>query len=353
MKETGLFFVTEPPEDPGLFYEKLDSAVRGLREFSLICAAVDLGIFDICITPLSAEELASRISCEIHICEIICKALADEGLLTGNSGKYTDTPIALTYLTKSSPYSQVHYIRQLSRMGNDVWTQLASIIRKGPVQYDREIFFREFSLPAMAETALSGRLQAVIRVIINLPGFDLVRKVLDLGGGHGLYAIALGMQDPAIRAWVFDLPDVVPLVGSFRNYYNADNVHLIAGDFFKDSFGEGYDLIISSSNPSGKSIQLLSKISAALNAGGYFINIQSAGGLPHDPLQVLENKLWTFKDVDKIGGGFTKEQTFMPPEYRDALKNNGFVIVDELDIRDHYHKDTWVRMVIARKENKQ
>ena len=67
----------------------------------------------------------------------------------------------------------------------------------------------------MAENALSGRLQAVIRVIINLPGFDRARRVLDLGGGHGLYAIALGMQNPGIEAWVFDLPDVVPLAGSY------------------------------------------------------------------------------------------------------------------------------------------
>ena len=127
-------------------------------------------------------------------------------------------------------------------------------------------------------------------------------------------------------------------------------MHLIAGDFFRDAIGEGYDLIISSSNPSGKSALLLPKISGALNTGGYFVNIQSAGGPPHDPLQALENKLWTFKGADKIHSGFTKEQEFMTPEYRDALKNNKLEIVDEQDIRDDYHKDTWVRMVIARRE---
>ena len=270
MSENRSFFVTEPPEDPDPLYEKLDSAVRGLRELSLIRAAVDLGIFDACITPLTSEELASRIPCQVHICDLMCKALVDGGFLTVNSGKYRNTAVVSTYLTKHSPYSQVHYIGQLARMGQDLWITLESRIRKGPLQYDKEIFFREYSLPAMAENALSGRLQAVIRVIINLPGFDQARRVLDLGGGHGLYAIALGRQHPGIEAWVFDLPDVVPLAGSFRDRYKADNVHLIAGDFFKDTFGEGYDLIISSSNPSGKSIPLLPKISGALNAGRIF-----------------------------------------------------------------------------------
>ena len=132
MKEEGLFFVTGPPEDPGPFYEKLDSAVHGLREFSLISAAVDLGIFDACLIPMTSEELASRILCEVHLCDLICKALVDEGFLTVNSGKYSDTSVVSTYLTRSSPYSQVHYIGQLARMGQDIWTSLAQSGPKRP-----------------------------------------------------------------------------------------------------------------------------------------------------------------------------------------------------------------------------
>ncbi len=349
MNEKRSFFITEPPEDPGLLFVKLDAAIRGLREFSLISAAVELGIFDVCTTPVTAQELASRISSDVEMCGLLCEALVMEGLLTLENGNYSDTTLASTYLIISSPYSQVHYIRQLARMGEDLWSPLAHIIHNGPKQYDKEIFFREYSLPAMAENALSGRLQAVILAVISLPGFDSVKRVLDLGGGHGLYAIALGMQRPDIEAWVFDLPHVVTLAGQYLEQYNAENVHLLPGDFFSDSFGDGYDLIISSSNPSGKSIELLPKISGALNKGGYFITIQSPGGLPHDPFQTLEYKLWTFQGVNKLHGGFTKEKAFMTPEYRHALSENGLVIIDERDIRDHYHEDTWVRMVITRK----
>ena len=91
-------------------------------------------------------------------------------------GNYSDTTLASTYLSTGSPYSQVHYIRQLARMGQDLWTPLAFIVHNGPVQYDKEDFFREYSLPAMAENALSGRLQAVILAVISLPGFENVRR---------------------------------------------------------------------------------------------------------------------------------------------------------------------------------
>lgn len=349
MSETPSFFITEPPEDPGLLFEKLDAAVRGFREFSLISAAVELGIFDACTTPVTVVELASRILADAEMCGLLCEALVAEGLLAKNNGRYMDTPVAATFLVRSSPWSQVQYTRQLARMGQDLWTPLARIVHDGPVQYDKEDFFREYSLPAMAENALSGRLQAVIRAITSLHDFSRVRRVLDLGGGHGLYAIALGMQRPDIEAWVFDLPHVVTLAGRYLEQYKVTNVHLVPGDFFRDPFGEAYDLIISSSNPSGKSVELLPKISGAIREGGYFVNIQSPGGLPHDPLQSLEWRLWTFSGVNKVHGGFTKEQAFMTPEYREALSGNGLVVIDERDIRDHYHKDTHVRMVIARK----
>ena len=71
----------EPPEDPGLLFEKLDAAIRGIREFSLISAAVELGIFDVCATPVTAQELASRISSDVEMCGLICEALVMEGLL--------------------------------------------------------------------------------------------------------------------------------------------------------------------------------------------------------------------------------------------------------------------------------
>ncbi len=349
MREQAPFFTRSPPEDPGPFYEKIDRAVHGLREFSLIYAAVELGIFDHCIIPMTVEDLSSSSCSDLSMCRLLCEALVAEGLLARKNNQFINTPMSSTYLAGDSPYSQVHYIGQLARMGQDMWISLAQIMRNGPVQYNRDDFFREFSLPAMAENALSGRLQAVVQAIIHLPGFSRMRRVLDLGGGHGLYAIAIAMQQSDIEAWVFDLPHVIPLAGRYVEHYRCQNVHLVPGDFFCSPIGGGYDLIISSSNPSGKSIKMLPKISDALNEGGYFVNVQSPGGLPLDPLQSLEWNLWTFSGVNKLQEGCTKEQVFMTPAYRKALSENGLFIIDEQDIRDDYRYDTWVTMVIAQK----
>jgi hypothetical protein len=344
------FFVSDPPVDPGPFFESIDRAVNGMRALSIVLASQELGIFNICRTPTPIPDLARSTGTDATLLSYLCDALASAGLVRKNGETIENTPAASLYLTDDSPYTQVHYIRELGRHFKDLWVLLPDIIRNGPVRYEQGQFYRDHSLPAMADNAVSGRLQATVRAISSLPGFSGFTKMIDLGGGHGLYAIALAALNPALEARVFDLPLVIPATEAYITRYGADRVHAVPGNFFSDDFGKGYDLILSSSNPSGKSLELLPVIAAALNDGGYFVNVQSPGGVSKNPLQVLEWELWTFSGVDKAKGGFTKERQFMTEEYRSAMEAQGLSIVVSDEVRDVYQKDARVRLVIARKE---
>jgi cyclopropane fatty-acyl-phospholipid synthase-like methyltransferase len=70
------------------------------------------------------------------------------------------------------------------------------------------------------------------------------RSMLDLGGGHGLYAAALCRRHPGLTATVLDLPgsaavgrEIVAGLGL------ADRVAVVDGDVRDADFGGGYDLI--------------------------------------------------------------------------------------------------------------
>jgi methylase of polypeptide subunit release factors len=104
----------------------------------------------------------------------------------------------------------------------------------------------------MAENARCGVLQETIRIVMENVDFKNVKKMLDLGGGHGLYAIAFAKMNEKLQAFVFDLPSVTEKTKHFIEKHEAPNVDLIPGDFFKDEIGNGYDLIFSSFNPGGK-----------------------------------------------------------------------------------------------------
>jgi hypothetical protein len=348
--EEAKFYTCDPPVDPGPVYRCLDEAVHGMRKFWLISAAAQSGIFDLCMDGSTIRSLAEHTGGDEVLLSHICHALCREGLLREQEGQFFTTRHSAVYLRSGSPYSQVRYIGRLARTGRDLWMSLPEIMKNGPVLYDREDYYRDQSLPAMAETSLSGRLQETVRAISGLPGFIDAKKMLDLGGGHGLYAIALTRQNPRMEAWVFDLLEVIPLTEEYVRQYRAPRVHTIPGNFFTDPIGEGYDIILSSSNPSGKSVEFLEKIAGALTPWGYFVNVQSDGQKPHDPLQELEWYLWSFENVPKGKGEFTKERPFMTDEYRNEMERLGFQTVSDTRIRDPYHEGTSVRMVISRKK---
>jgi len=278
-----------------------------------------------------------------------CDALVAMDLLSFSGNRYQETPLAATYLDAGSPFSQVYYLRKNARMIEDIWNRLPDVIRSGPVTYSAGEFFPGISLRAMADNAVCGRLQATIRPIISLPRFFGYRRMIDLGGGHGLYAIALTQQHPHLVAYVMDLPPVIPLVEEYITAYQAERVHTLPGNFFEESIGSDYDIVFSSSNPSGKSIDLLPEIASALNHSGVFISVQSDRDEHRDPLLALEWQLWTLNGDSKGADRYTKEQPFLSEEYRNALEEQGLRIMQILDIPDNYHKNTMVKMMIAEK----
>jgi hypothetical protein len=235
-------------------------------------------------------------------------------------------------------------------MIRDIWRRLPEVIRSGPVSFPAASFFPRISLRAMADNALCGRLQATIRPIIALPRFFRFRRMIDLGGGHGLYAIALTQCHPELHADVMDLPPVIPVLEEYISAYHAGRVHPMPGNFFVDPIGSGYDMVFSSSNPSGKSIDLIPRIAAALQDKGVFVNVQSDREGHRDPLLGLEWQLWTLGEESKGEERYTKEQPFLSGAYCNALEQGGLRMIKILDIPDNYHKGTTVTMMIAEKE---
>lgn len=98
------------------------------------------------------------------------------------------------------------------------------------------------------------------------------KRLLDLGGGHGLYAIAFTKLNPNLKAYVFDFPDVLEHTKKNIKKFNAERVEAIPGNFFTDDIGKGYDIVFFAYNPGGKNPTLVPKIHSSLKNGGLFIN---------------------------------------------------------------------------------
>ncbi len=104
-------------------------------------------------------------------------------------------------------------------------------------------------------------------------GAERPRRLLDLAGGHGGFAIALCERHPDLRATVVDLEPAVAVgrrLVAERGF--ADRVDFQAGDMFSADLGTGADVaflgqIVHHLDP-GDAVRLLRRARAALAPGG-------------------------------------------------------------------------------------
>jgi hypothetical protein len=350
-----------PPVPPTRFFALLDSGLRGSSTLIALHAAAATGLIDQFLTPSTPEAAAVAILADIGVVRALCSALLAIGVLereNSEDGGYEEgrvakrliaSPYAAVFLARSSPYFQGAYIEKIVQDIVRYSAQVPGIMRDGPVSLDTEAFFADHSLRSMGENALTGRLQRTVSTIASIPRFPLARRMIDLGGGHGLYAIALTRLHRSLEAVVMDLPGVIPLTQEFIARYKADRVQAVPGNFFTDDLGGPYDLVFSSSNPSGKKAIMVEKITAALSYGGSFVNLQSPGNFRKDPLLDLEGHLWTLCGARKEDTAYTRDQPFLTAEYREAMARHGLVIRQIKDIPDEYHAGRHVILVIAEK----
>jgi len=351
-KETGIDLMQKPEVDANRLFKIFDSSVQGLRECRLIAAAFELGVFEALKVPLSAGALAEKLGCDPVLMPHFCEALHSLGFLdrfeegideeeekaksvkTKNDGAvYLVSELSATYLLKSSPFSQQHYLAERIR-NVERWARLPQIMKQGPDIVEKGPFFGEV-VHCMAENARCGLLQETVRVVRENVDFTGVEKLLDLGGGHGLYAIAFADLNEEIQAFVFDLPPVTKETRYFIDKYGASRVDIIPGDFFKDDIGSDYDLIFSSFNPGGKVPSLIPKIAEALKPGGVFVTRQVPDeNMKSNPIMSLDWNLWTFEDVKKGGSGYSFENSVPFNEYIEMLGNYGLEVFRALDMED-------------------
>ena len=340
------------------FVKTMENSTRGLKEYRLIFTALELEVFEALKTPLQAGELAEKIGLDPVLTPHFCEALVSLGLLdrfeeiveeerTEKEGeekegeekvekstflpRYVNSELTATYLLKESQFSQQQYLSEMSRNAA-LWARLPELMKNGPVVVDKGPFFWEI-ISCMAENTRCGLLQETVRTVMENVDLGKVRKLLDMGGGHGLYSIAFAKMNEHLKAFVFDLPQVTIKTKQYIEKYGASNVDVIPGDFFKDELGTGYDLIFSSFNPGGKAPELIPKIASALNDGGVFVTLQVPDeNTKSDPLFSLDWNLWTFEDTKKGGTGYCFENSVPFNEYIGMLGDYGLEVFRTLDM---------------------
>jgi precorrin-6B methylase 2 len=305
----------------------IEQSTEGLKKSYLIMTALEVKVFEHTATPKTPIELSKELDgYHSAMLQLFCEALVEIGLLTKTGDAYANSPLTSLYLSRSSPYYLEHVLENIKGNVNR-WTQLQSIIKNGPIPHSRQDFFGDGWLMGIAEYARAGTVAKVLKIITSHLDSTGWRRLLDLGGGHGLYAIAFTALNPQLDAYIFDLPRMVPIARKYIEEYNAERVHILPGDFYKDSIGTNYDVVFSSFNQSCSDPKLIAIMVEALAPEGYLILRRFKDSSREGALKTLDWNLLGFEGK-KIGSkSHSSDSVVDQKAYLQELKNAGLTVL--------------------------
>jgi SAM-dependent methyltransferase len=273
-------------------YQSLHDIITAPIRTRLLMAGIQLSIFDEMTTSRTAEEIAAAIRTHTGNTERFLNALVTIGLVEKKDGRYHNRSETSEFLVKRWPTYIGGLLQMVERMCVAPLDDLVDLVRTGPPAASAE------SNPASPERwaeatrasaawVIGGVGTQMATVVAGLPEFPGLRHMLDLGSGHGMFALYFVNAHPTMTGVVFDQPPVVAVAEEFiREYGFKERVSTMAGDYLVDDIGEGYDLIwaCATLNFARHDLDgLLAKVHDALNPGGIFISFQD--GMTHDRTQ--------------------------------------------------------------------
>ncbi|MGE5849957.1 MAG: methyltransferase [Candidatus Methylomirabilota bacterium] len=202
--------------------------------------------------PKSSADVAKTLGTDRRGTDRLMNALCSMALLEKRDGRFSATPSASRFLVRGRPEFLAGLMHTVHLW--ETWSTLTDAVRQGgsvvsgAIEDRGEKWLRAF----IAAMHWRGRQHAQeVMALLDLSG---VSRVLDVGGGSGVYAMAFARAKPDITAVVFDLPSVVPMTQEYIAQEElADRVKTVAGDYEVHELGTGFDLVFLSAIIHGNS----------------------------------------------------------------------------------------------------
>ncbi len=314
-------------------YQLLDMLVQ-YQTPAVVMAAHRLGLF----AALGAGQarlgqLADRLRLPARSLGILLRACVALGLVSQEDDLYANGPLALETLVPDRP----GYLGRLvdkEAFFYDAWSNLADCVRqdapaiaplRSRARSDPQTT-RNFLLALDDIAALFG---SQFAAHIDLSD---CRRLLDVGGGVGSYAIALARRYPALQATILELPEVAPWAQQFVDDAGMSaRITVQPGDFLADDLPTGYDAVLLSNifhdQPPTVNQGLLAQAYRALPPGGRVVvyefllqpdRVTPAASAVFAAMMLVENQggnVYTAADVESwlAAAGFVDLSTTLLP----------------------------------------
>lgn len=265
------------PEQPAtMTVPELLKLAGGCWKPCTLHAGVKLDVFShLAHNPMSTSELAGELKVDDRGLDMLLHALVAMDLLGKEEERFCATSFSAEHLARQSPHYLGHIIMHHHFLV-DGWSRLDEAIRYGqPVRkrssHETSGLERESFLMGMFN--LASLLAPRVAAAIDLSGR---RRLLDLAGGPGTYAIHFCRQNPELNAVIFDLPTTRPFAEqTVASHGLSDRIDFVGGDLVADPIGSSFDVVwlshlLHSEGPASCAA-IVAKAAEALSEGGLLL----------------------------------------------------------------------------------
>jgi predicted O-methyltransferase YrrM len=236
----------------------------------------------------TAGALAARCRAAERGIRILCDYLTVVGLLRKDGDRYALGLDAAAFLDRRSPAYFGSVVTSIAGETNlAAFARLTAAVRRGGTALpeggtlapEHPVWVEFARAMAPGGAFLAPLLASSLDVGAGGP-----MRVLDIAAGHGLYGIAVAVQNPQAEIVALDWPSVLAVA---RENAEAAGIghryRTISGSVFTEQLGQGYDLVLlvhfhQDLDP-GTCESLMARVHAALLPGGRAV---AAGFVPND-----------------------------------------------------------------------
>jgi len=223
--------------------ETLFQMHMGFVRSACFYAAAKLEVADLLADgPKPVEHVAKATGVDVAMLYRVLRYLASDGVFEERAGReFALTPLSQMLRTDVEgsfhPFAVVN-----SENGFEIAPQLLPGMRDREIPFVKrfgkhpfEILLKDPGSAALLERAWQGVHGPETPAVLDAYDFTGIRKLADIGGGHGDVLVGFLERDPSRTGAIFDIP---PVAAQMRKRLDAAGLaarcEVIAGDFFKE-----------------------------------------------------------------------------------------------------------------------